>query len=172
MARPSWPCLVFQGRSRPRHGPHGHTTNKPASMIGFFFRRRTTLVSCHNHLSVQQLRSSAPCTLALFRTPAHACHCRRARTLSHPYNPQSAIPNPQSQGPRPQNWLCFTEPPVQGPTNLSTLNRPARTCASPVMTKPSGLTICRLRLPIQLCHYHTDVTIRRQVRSRKRRHFC
>jgi len=23
-----WPCLVFQGRSRPRHGPHGHTTNK------------------------------------------------------------------------------------------------------------------------------------------------
>jgi hypothetical protein len=37
-----------------------------------------------------------PRELALFRTPAHACHCRRARTLSHPSirNPQSAIAGP------------------------------------------------------------------------------
>jgi hypothetical protein len=95
---------------------HSSTPGQPPPQIGFV---------SHNALCDSLL--AAPLKLALFRTvevarPSWPCLSRAnwlcfarphmlviagAPRHAPAFNPQSAISNPQSQGPRPRNWLCL-----------------------------------------------------------------
>ena len=77
--------------------------------------------------------------LALFRTPAHVCHCR------HPsINPQSEIDNPRSQGPRPTIGFVSEAAPTHPSLITSFLTNSWRR-----RSRPSIGFVSHSRLPVE-----------------------